>query len=40
MLAFAQDYEQELARKMRGTWGQEKYWYYQYSSYMSPIEIE
>jgi len=40
MLAFAQDYEQELNRKMRETWGQKKYWYFQYISYMSPIEIE
>ncbi len=40
MLAYAQDYEKELVKKMRGTWGKEKYWYYHCSSYMSPIEID
>jgi len=40
MLAFAQDYEQELARKMRGTWGQEKYWYYHACSYMTSFELD
>lgn len=40
MLAFAQDYEKELEKKMRGTLGKEKYWYYHNSSFMSPIEID
>lgn len=40
MLDFAQNYERELVKKMRETWGKERYWYYHYSSYMSQIEID
>ncbi len=40
MLEFAQNHEKELLKKMRWTWGKEKYWYYHRSSYMAPIEID
>lgn len=40
MIAFAQDYEKELARRMRETWGNKKYWYYHSSSYMAPIGVD
>lgn len=40
MIAFAQDYEKELARRMRETWGNKKYWYYHASSYMSSLEVD
>ncbi len=40
MLGLAQDYENELAKKMRETWGREKYWYYHRSSYFSPVDVK
>lgn len=40
MLAFAQDYKDELEKRMRETWGNEKYWYYLSSSYMFPVEVD
>lgn len=40
MLKPAQDYKEELERKMRETWGNEKYKYYHCNSYYSPIGIE
>lgn len=40
MLAFAQDYEEELIKRERETWGNEKYWYYRAASYMYPIEVD
>lgn len=39
MLDLAQNYENELEKKMRDTWGKEKYWYYHRSSYFSPVEV-
>lgn len=35
MLDFAQNHEKELAKKMRDTWGKEKYWYYHRCTYFS-----
>lgn len=40
MLALAQDYIEELIKKERKTWEDTKYWYYNASSYMQPIEID
>lgn len=40
MLKPAQDYKEESERKMRETWGLEKYKYYHSNSYFSPIGIE
>lgn len=40
MLAFAQDYKNELEKRMRETWGNEKYWYYHASSYMGALEVD
>lgn len=39
MLDFAQNYEKELAKRMRDTWGKDKYWYYHRSSYFSTAVI-
>ena len=40
MLALAQDYAEELIKKERETWEDKKYWYYNCSSYMHPIEVD
>lgn len=40
MLAFAQDYKEELIKRERETWDDKKYWYYNASSYMRPIELD
>ena len=40
MLAIPQDYEEELIKRERETWGNEKYWYYRAASYMYPIEVD
>lgn len=40
MLAFAQNHERELQRKMRETWGKEKYWYYHRCSYFSLADVK
>ena len=40
MLDFAQNHEKELEKKMRDTWGKEKYWYYHRCSYFSPQVIK
>lgn len=40
MLAFAQRYQEELEKKMLDTWGKEKYWFYNNSSYFSQVYIE
>lgn len=40
MLDFAQNHEKELAKKMRDTWGKEKYWYYHRCTYFSPAVVK
>lgn len=40
LLEDAQSHKEELERKMRGTWGNKKYWYYNSYSYFSPISID
>ncbi len=40
MLVLARDYEEELVKRERETWENKKYWYYNASSYMSPIEVD
>lgn len=40
MLEVAQNHKEELERKMRETWGNEKYWYYNSNSYFFLSSID